>query len=620
MAKKKNIPAPTPEKLKANGAFERNQLLREWISDDKHRNRLFELVNGAGGRYTFPSRDASPRENDSLGLDVPRPEPVFGHRDVTLVTDRATIEKMLLNAEGKYSSRVYAELGGGSFMLALDPQKLRQCQVKPRNLHEDQRSAFGQCFPGNGEAKYVAEVAYQACKAAAILSLRAQEFDLALLAEQAALRFCQKLMGYSLTDFPLLEGAIRAGYSGLVYQVLGRHFVTDPTAIPAARAAMGKLVKRTSTLINAYHECDHDELKGTKDLALPRGFEPVMSKLGKHVGGDMSSEQRAILVAGSALGTVGNVQAAVCIAIKSFFEHPERFADARKLAARGPSGKPVAALEAWKGLIQGALRENPPIPFLPRLKVDENGERMAEYLLALGGATNRSDAPDEDDPLVWGLSPQMREGSLQYAPHWCLGKELAWPLIVEIVRLVMQLPALEERLDPEDASVIGLKKRWGFACESYPLTYQRDRRVAQSSLNVAMRLKSPVKDNADRVREIIRAGAPRIEEVLHEARHVHFAWFELIEGDTVLVLHTVYDGPFAPYIQHFALKTGDLFDALFQCIENPPPMPVDKFPNEFVAHIQRYDRAPAMGYFFSAYPNSEVAHILRDADVGMGRP
>jgi hypothetical protein len=41
-------------------------------------------------------------------------------------------------------------------------------------------------------------------------------------------------------------------------------------------------------------------------------------------------------------------------------------------------------------------------------------------------------------------------------------------------------------------------------------------------------------------------------------------------------------------------------------------MPVNKFPNEFVAHIQRYDRPPAMGYFFSAYPRSDVAHILRN--------
>lgn len=90
----------------------------------------------------------------------------------------------------------------------------------------------------------------------------------------------------------------------------------------------------------------------------------------------------------------------------------------------------------------------------------------------------------------------------------------------------------------------------------------------------------------------------------------------MIEADTVLVLHTVYDGPFGAYLQHFALQVGDLFDVLFQYIEDPPPTPVHKFPNEFVAHLLRYNRAPAMGYFFSAYPRSEVARIIRDEGRG----
>jgi len=118
------------------------------------------------------------------------------------------------------------------------------------------------------------------------------------------------------------------------------------------------------------------------------------------------------------------------------------------------------------------------------------------------------------------------------------------------------------------------------------------------------------------VRDVIRSGAPRIECVLREARHVHFAWFEIVEADTVLVLHTVYDGPIGAYLDQFALRAGDLFDALFQFIEDPPPMPVRKFPNEFVAHLQRYNRQPAMGYFFSAYPNAEVARIIHELGRG----
>jgi hypothetical protein len=258
--------------------------------------------------------------------------------------------------------------------------------------------------------------------------------------------------------------------------------------------------------------------------------------------------------------------------------------------------------DAWVRLIARPLRANPPIPFLPRVELDERGAFKREVLLALGGATWDDDA---DDPLVWGFPGD--------APHWCAGRALAWPLIVEAVRQVVQLPGLEQRLAAEDASVIGLEKRWGFACESYPLSHRRDLRLNQTSLNVAMRLRAPVKDNADRVREVIRSGAPRIEEALRESGHVHFAWFELIEADTVLVLHTVYDGPFDSYIQQFAMRVGHLFDALFSCLENPPPMPVDKFPDEFVAHIRRYDRPPALGYFFSAYPEVDVSQILRDA-------
>ena len=604
---------------------QRNRLLLEWLSDDEDRAALYRLINAnSGGRLEFHSRDVARRECDCQGFEQRRPPQAFEHRTVTLITDRTAIEAALRNADGAYSNRIYAELGGGSFMLALDPHWAP--------AHAAQQAAFKHCFPHSRHQ--LIELSHTACRAAAITALRGADFDLAEFAEQSALRFCQKLMGYAISDHKQLETTLRAGYRALVYQVLGRHFVTDVVAIPAAKQEMARLLTRTSALIDAYAAGDEDDdvLKGCKDRSLPAGLVPVLQRLGV-MGGNLNGEQRAIIAIGSAVGTVGNVQAAACIAVQAIFgdktkrdnsvvqgiDDTSLWARARKLALEDSAARstdPVRRLagddasawpltvpqfDAWKALIQDLLRQNPPIPFLPRYKVDEHGNAIGEVILALGGGTQGSTG---DDPLIWGLP----EGG----KHWCAGMELAWPLIIEIVRQVMALPAVAERLDPEDASVIGLKKRWGFACESYPLTHRRESRVAQASLNVAMRLKPPVKDNADRVREVIRSGAPRIEEALRDARHVHFAWFELIESDTVLVLHTVYDGPFAAYIQDFALKVGDLFDLLFECIENPPPMPVVKFPNEFVAHIQRFDRAPAMGYFFSAYPRRDVARILRD--------
>jgi hypothetical protein len=590
--KKKNLREPSLETFdREKSLHARNRLLLEWLSDDDHRARLYRLINDHGGCLGFPSRDTGQREAEALGPETARPPPVTGHKTVWLVTKRAAIVEALCDDGTRYSNRVYAELGGGKFMLALDAAE----------AHKAQRDAYQKCFPH--DAGLVMQLSRAACEAASVMSLRAADFDLAVFAEHAAVRFCQKLMGYSFRDYTLLEGSLRAAYRGLVYQVMGRHFVSDPLAIPAARQALGKLLARTSALIDAYTDDDEDALKDCVDKAMPDGLRPVLRMLGKYEA-DLNGEQRAVIAVGAAVGTVGNVQAAACIAMKGLFADPGLLNRARGLL-REDLGGALREFAAWQGLIEPLLASNPPIPFLPRLVIGPDGKIKKELILALGGGTSDAGNPSHDDPLIWGLPPP------QQGRHWCAGQVLAWPLIVEIVRHVIRLPGLDQRLDPQDASVIGLKKRWGFACESYPLTYQRERRVGQSSLNVAMRLKSPVKDNADRVREVIRSGAPRIEQALREARHVHFAWFELIENNTVLVLHTVYDGPLWAYVQHFALRVGELFDALFECIENPPPMPVDKFPNEFVAHIQRYDRAPAMGYFFSAYPRSDVARILR---------
>jgi hypothetical protein len=578
-----------------------NRRLLSWLSDDAQRAQLYALLRTLawGGELPFPSRDAAPRRCDCEGVAQPLPEHDGTHAEVLLVTDRQRIREILLNANGEYSSRVYAELGGGSFMLALDPAG--------GSLHAAQRAAYRHCIPK--DPALLRELAHAACESAAILGFRAPEFDLAAFAEQAALRCVQMLFGYALKDYRLLEQGLGAAYRALVYQVMERHFISNPTLIPEARAAMAKLLARTSTLIDAYAADDEDALKGTAYPERPAGIAAVLKQLGT-MPGDLNGEQRATLALGAAVGTVGNVQAAVCIAVKALFAGELGDLEAIRRDARGEwLQSPTRRYDAWKRLLAPALRQNPPIPFLPRLQVDETGAKIGELLLALGGATTDPDTPPADaDALVWGLPPDPPSG----APHNCLGEALAWPLIVEIVRQVMALPHLAQALDPETGEVQGLTKRNGFACEHYPLTHRRDRRCAQTSLNVAMRIRAPVKDNVERLRELLRSGAPRIERALRQSAHVHFAWFEIIESETVLLLHTVYDGPFGAYLQHFALEAGDLFDQLFQYIEDPPPRPVDKFPNEFAAHLLRYDRGPAAGYFFSAYPTVEVAKIVRN--------
>jgi len=611
-------PKPSAEDLrrfksKTDNQYDRNHLLLAWMSNDADRKEFFKLINENGGTLEFPSRDATPREPEPAGYDNPRKKSRPDHVDVTLVTDRSRIEDILKNcdkflAQGhSYSNRVYAELGGGNFMLALDPSGKSDDHA---SVHALQRKAFGACFPANLETLKTMSAA--AFRDAAVIGLCAEEFDLAVLAEQAALRYCQSMLGYAVQDFPLLQAALRAAYEGLVYQVHGRHFVTDPTVIPTAKAMMGRLLTRTSALIDAHATRDKDALKGCESAGRPTGQQSVIEKLSGPLG-DLNGEQRAVIAVGAAIGMVGNVQAAVCIAVRGLYaddkpggysEQAANLVDYDRKAHRSPDLAPPESrrYESWKALIAHQLRANPPIPYLPRIEVDGAGNKVREYLLALGGGTKAY--VGDDDPLVWGLPGT--------APHNCAGQILAWPLIIEVVRQVMALPGLAQGLDPVDATVKGLKKLRGFQCLGYPFTYRRDRLRAQMPLNVAMRIKSPAKDHADALRMVIGAGAPRIEQLLREARHVHFAWFEFIESDTVLVLHTVYDGPFGAYLQHFAERAGDLFDLLFEHIEDPPPMPVKDFPDAFAAHLLGYNRLPAMGYFFSAYPRSEVAAIVRD--------
>jgi hypothetical protein len=83
---------------------------------------------------------------------------------------------------------------------------------------------------------------------------------------------------------------------------------------------------------------------------------------------------------------------------------------------------------------------------------------------------------------------------------------------------------------------------------------------------------------------------------------VHFAWFNLQNNDSELALHTVFDGDFDAYIEHFAVQIGPLFDQLLEHIQHASPRPVAEFPKEFVDTIRRFHQAPVGGYFYSAHP------------------
>ena len=133
--------------------------------------------------------------------------------------------------------------------------------------------------------------------------------------------------------------------------------------------------------------------------------------------------------------------------------------------------------------------------------------------------------------------------------------------------------------------------------------------AAQQPLLVSMPIKPPTAVHAEQLKRVIQVGAPRIEKMLRESKHVHFACFVLLENDSQLMLLTVFDRGFDPYVEHFALQVGSLFDRLFEHMVHAPPMPVDEFPQDFVNLIRRFNQAPEANFFFSAQPNAEAAQI-----------
>ena len=213
--------------------------------------------------------------------------------------------------------------------------------------------------------------------------------------------------------------------------------------------------------------------------------------------------------------------------------------------------------------------------------------------------------------------------------HQCVGQHLAWPLIYEVVRQVLLLPGLaqkiqsdipdpdddepsepNEKIESENGEPAQLKKIWGAMARPYKLRYQRDRRLNQQPLFVVLPIKEPVQENARKLEALTQAGAHIVEQSLAESGIVHFAWFALIEFEnrTCLALSTVYDGDFDAYVEHFASKVP-LFDKQFEFLDVKQPTPITQHPKEFVEIIRKYNRAPLAKYFFSAYPLVSVAEV-----------
>lgn len=617
--------------------FENNQSLALHLQDDDLRPALMTL---AVQKKVLPFCSAD------HPLDDPAPKysdpPTERHRQAWLVAGAEEVALVLRDVE-HFGNAPYAEIGGGSFMLALEADPLHgasaSCPAQggaattptagPVSAHLRQKR-YATALLRKPHGAQLSRLAHEAVRQAAVAALQRDRFDLASFAEQAAVRYCGQAFGFAGKDHALLQAAGAAGYRALVHQIVGRHLTNDPTVLPQARQALGLLTQRASALIGAYRHVAwkprevHGRLPHRNERAdWPEGVDPPSEWGLSEIGDpwlkrmalgpcDFSVQELATMAVGLIVGTIGNVQASACLVLQQFFEDPDLLMDARKAAQTKPEEVHQGELAER---VNQALACQPPVAFLPRrvtcdVALNEHklkvGDDVILWLRAAGAGVK---AESRDSALPFGLY----EGETrQPAPHGCTGAMAGRALVTAIVGEVLRLPSVGVAMEPVTGKPERVRQRWGFACEAYPLDYRRSKRLAQQPLNVVMRVKMPVEQHAEALRRVIRIGAPRIERALKESRHVHFAWFELLDQGRWLALHTVYDGNFDAYVQHFALKVDDLFDQLFEHVEGAPPLPVSENPGAFVDVIRANNAAPAEGYFFSAYPETETAEVLRN--------
>ena len=659
-----------------------NHFLFALLSDDEDRGNLYAELIAKQQILEFESRAYYNDDRESGDDDRPKKF----RQKAYLVVHPDHVAAAYRNSDTiatEWSHEPYKDLGG-TFMLALDePARAKgEAAGDPFLSHDAQRIYCYKLLCKIAPAfDPIATVAF---KAGASLALKQRNFDLADLAEMVAVNYVARLYGFSQADLPLLKSSARVIGNGLMHVNVGQHFTTDASAIPLAKQELAKLSNRAAELIDLYalpigkEQCDRqtDLLKEVQELADywfedPQGgshtkcqrlkqikFMPMMQRMAEDLLGwpNFSTTEKAIMIAGLASGTITNMRAAVCIAIRQFFELKSDDLDTVRLAAfkayqnhRDASWLDIGEGGEFRAYVEEALRVNPPPPFVPRralkrIQLEPGGQTIEEgcaIVIAVGGGSwdlNRdtdaaagrlsmkvqrsvsestSTTSNEtryvsDCPFskVFGGRPETvtQSGRAEYL-HSCIGKDLAMYGVAYSVRQLMLLPGLTQSLDDSTGEPWGLVKRAGFICERYPMEYEREKLLRQSPLQTVLQVKSPVTEHAGALRQVLQFGAPFIEKVLREARHVHFASFMFLDNDSKLVLFTVYDGDFDGYIGHFAREFGPLFDRFFSHIENGPPAPIAEHAFEFVQFLKRFQQPAVGGLFFSAYPEVQADQI-----------
>lgn len=131
--------------------------------------------------------------------------------------------------------------------------------------------------------------------------------------------------------------------------------------------------------------------------------------------------------------------------------------------------------------------------------------------------------------------------------------------------------------------------------------------TTQTGLNLVMELKDPVQIR--NLAMLVAARKDEIDKALEKIGTVHFARFLPLVAPpkAFLLVITVYDGSFEKYILDFTKELGPIFDEILKFMVDPPTLPVQQNPKEFLAFIHWYNSAESG--VWSAYPDHTAMEI-----------
>ena len=111
------------------------------------------------------------------------------------------------------------------------------------------------------------------------------------------------------------------------------------------------------------------------------------------------------------------------------------------------------------------------------------------------------------------------------------------------------------------------------------------------NLQVALNLVMPLTDKSAIGRaRLAQALGPAMQEVfagLNNTGLVHFGRGTIVDG--TLSILTVYDGDLSNYVRDFIYNVGGAFNIILSFVEDPPPLPVEEHPDEFIEWVVAHD-------------------------------